>query len=112
MKKTHLQMKQNNKVADATFTMGGKMKIIMMLWLLSDQQESYRRQELYLKQPELNVLLIDKGQDVMKRHCDQEKKIKSNHHRTMKSGCLPACSITADLAVPVPILTVNSKYYQ
>ena len=29
--------------------------------------------ELYLKQPELKVLLIDKGQDVMNRHCPIHK---------------------------------------
>ena len=53
--------------------------------------------ELYLKQPELNVLLIDKGQDVMKRHCPiKEKKIKSCPIiRNNEPGCLPACSITA-----------------
>ena len=34
--------------------------------------------ELYLKQPELKVLLIDKGQDVMNRRCPiKEKKIKT-----------------------------------
>lgn len=35
-------MKQNNKVADATFNMEERLKIIMMLWLLErDQQESW-----------------------------------------------------------------------
>ena len=34
--------------------------------------------ELYLKNPELEVLLIDKGHDVMNRHCPiKDKKIKS-----------------------------------
>lgn len=53
--------------------------------------------EFYLKKPELKVLLIDKGQDVMYRHCPiKDKKVKScpqikeNH-----PGCLPACSITS-----------------
>ena len=33
--------------------------------------------ELYLKNPELEVLLIDKGHDVMNRHCPiKDKKIK------------------------------------
>lgn len=53
--------------------------------------------ELYLKQPELKVLLIDKGQDVMNRHCPiKEKKIKSCPiKKNNEPGCLPACSITA-----------------
>lgn len=52
--------------------------------------------ELYLKQPELKVLLIDKGQDVMNRHCPiKEKKIKSCPIiKNNEPGCLPACSIT------------------
>ena len=53
--------------------------------------------ELYLKQPELKVLLIDKGQDVINRHCPiKEKKIKSSPIiKNNEPGCLPACSITA-----------------
>ncbi len=53
--------------------------------------------ELYLKQPELKVLLIDKGQDVINRHCPiKEKKIKSCPIiKNNEPGCLPACSITA-----------------
>lgn len=53
--------------------------------------------ELYLKQPKLKVLLIDKGQDVMNRHCPiKEKKIKSCPIiKDDEPGCLPACSITA-----------------
>ena len=53
--------------------------------------------ELYLKQPKLNVLLIDKGQDVMNRRCPiKEKKIKSCPIiKDNEPGCLPACSITA-----------------
>ena len=53
--------------------------------------------ELYLKQPELKVLLIDKGQDVMNRHCPiKDKKIKSCPIiKNNEPGCLPACSITA-----------------
>lgn len=53
--------------------------------------------ELYLKQPSLSVLLVDKGQDVMNRHCPiKEKKIKSCPIiKDNSPGCLPACSITA-----------------
>ena len=53
--------------------------------------------ELYLKQPELKVLLIDKGQDVINRNCPiKEKKIKSCPIiKNNEPGCLPACSITA-----------------
>lgn len=53
--------------------------------------------ELCLKQPELKVLLIDKGQDVMYRRCPiKEKKIKSCPIiKNNEPGCLPACSITA-----------------
>lgn len=53
--------------------------------------------ELYLKQPNLNVLLIDKGHDVMYRHCPiKDKKIKSCPIiKNNEPGCLPACSITA-----------------
>ena len=53
--------------------------------------------ELYLKQPDLKVLLIDKGQDVMYRHCPiKEKKTKSCPIiKNNEPGCLPACSITA-----------------
>ncbi len=53
--------------------------------------------ELYLKKPELKVLLIDKGLDVKYRHCPiKEKKIKSCPIiKDDMPGCLPACSITA-----------------
>lgn len=53
--------------------------------------------ELYLKQPNLKVLLIDKGQDVMYRHCPiKDKKIKScPQFKDKEPGCLPACSITS-----------------
>lgn len=53
--------------------------------------------EFYLKDPSKKVLLIDKGQDVMNRHCPiKEKKIKSCPIiRDNEPGCLPACSITA-----------------
>ncbi len=53
--------------------------------------------ELVLKNPNLSILLVDKGLDVTKRRCPiKEKKltacplIKEN-----VPGCLPACSITA-----------------
>ena len=52
--------------------------------------------EFYLKDPSLKVLLVDKGQDVMYRHCPiKDKKIKSCPQIKDHPGCLPACSITA-----------------
>jgi uncharacterized FAD-dependent dehydrogenase len=53
--------------------------------------------ELYLKKPELKVLLVDKGHDVMYRRCPiKEKKIKSCPViKDDLPGCLPACSITS-----------------
>ena len=53
--------------------------------------------ELYLKNRELEVLLIDKGHDVMNRHCPiKDKKIKQCPvHKGREPGCIPACSITA-----------------
>lgn len=52
--------------------------------------------EFYLKAPHLKVLLIDKGHDVIHRHCPiKDKKIK--RCPVVKDdlpGCLPACSIT------------------
>ena len=53
--------------------------------------------ELYLKAPEKKVLLIDKGHDVMYRHCPiKEKRIKSCPQiKENEPGCLPACSITS-----------------
>ena len=56
--------------------------------------------ELYLKNPELEVLLIDKGHDVMNRHCPiKDKKIKQCPvHKDREPGCIPACSITDGLA--------------
>lgn len=53
--------------------------------------------ELFLKNPKLKVLLIDKGQDVMYRHCPiKDKKIKScPQFKDKEPGCLPACSITS-----------------
>jgi Uncharacterized FAD-dependent dehydrogenases len=53
--------------------------------------------ELYLKKPELKVLLVDKGHDVMYRRCPiKEKKIKSCPIiKDELPGCLPACSITS-----------------
>ncbi|MEG0276077.1 MAG: NAD(P)/FAD-dependent oxidoreductase [Coprobacillus sp.] len=53
--------------------------------------------EFYLKDPSKKVLLIDKGQDVMNRHCPiKDKKIKSCPIiKDNEPGCLPACSITS-----------------
>jgi uncharacterized FAD-dependent dehydrogenase len=55
--------------------------------------------ELYLKNPELNVLLVDKGHTIYNRRCPiLEKKIDkcpSTRRDLEKQGCLPACSITA-----------------
>lgn len=53
--------------------------------------------ELSMKAPKLKVLLVDKGQDVMNRHCPiKDKKIKSCPIiKDNEPGCLPACSITA-----------------
>ncbi len=53
--------------------------------------------ELVLKAPNLKVLLVDKGQDVMKRFCPiKDKKLKSCPIiKNNEPGCLPACSITA-----------------
>lgn len=52
--------------------------------------------ELTLKFPHLKVLMIDKGHDVMRRHCPiKDKKIKRCPEiRENEPGCLPACSIT------------------
>lgn len=54
--------------------------------------------ELTRKQPELKVLLIDKGHDIFKRRCPiLEKRIVKcppAAGRKEFSGCLPACSIT------------------
>ena len=49
--------------------------------------------ELYLKKPELKVLLVDKGHDVMYRHCPiKDKKIKRCPEiKEEQPGCLPAC---------------------
>ena len=46
--------------------------------------------ELYLKNPELEVLLIDKGHDVMNRHCPiKDKKIKQCPvHKDREPGCI------------------------
>ncbi|MFS1514916.1 NAD(P)/FAD-dependent oxidoreductase [Bacillus sp. SCS-151] len=54
--------------------------------------------EISLKMPHANVLLIDKGHDIYRRHCPiLEKKIQKCPPPAGKkdfSGCLPACSIT------------------
>lgn len=53
--------------------------------------------ELQLIAPDLKVLLIDKGQDVLSRHCPiKEKKLKACPIiKNNEPGCLPACSITS-----------------
>lgn len=53
--------------------------------------------ELFLKSPEKKILLIDKGQDVMYRHCPiKDKKLKNCPTiKENEPGCLPACSITS-----------------
>ncbi len=52
--------------------------------------------ELVEKNPELKVLLVDKGHDIYKRTCPiLEKKIKKCPSVNGKVGCNPACSITA-----------------
>ena len=53
--------------------------------------------ELYLKSPDLKVLLIDKGHDVTNRHCPiKDKRIKACPIiKDHEPGCLPACSITS-----------------
>lgn len=65
--------------------------------------------ELYLKNPELEVLLIDKGHDVMNRHCPiKDKKIKHCPvHKDREPGCIPACSITDGLVELELILMVS-----
>ena len=52
--------------------------------------------ELYLKNPNLSVLLVDKGHNVMYRHCPiKDKKIKRCPEiKDKEPGCRPACSIT------------------
>lgn len=53
--------------------------------------------ELVVKNPELKVLLVDKGLDIYSRRCPiLEKKIdKCPINKEGVSGCYPACSITA-----------------
>ncbi|MFC0558142.1 NAD(P)/FAD-dependent oxidoreductase [Halalkalibacter alkalisediminis] len=55
--------------------------------------------ELYRQQPELKVLLIDKGHTIYQRRCPiNEKKIEKcppPAGRKEFTGCLPACSITS-----------------
>lgn len=52
--------------------------------------------EFYLKDPSLQILLIDKGNDITKRRCPiKDKKIKQCPVvKDNMPGCLPACSIT------------------
>ena len=52
--------------------------------------------ELMIKNPKLNVLLIDKGNDVMYRHCPiKDKRLRQCPKNKEYTGCLPACSITS-----------------
>jgi Uncharacterized FAD-dependent dehydrogenases len=52
--------------------------------------------EFYLKNPDLKIVLLDKGQDIKMRRCPiKEKKIKQCPIiKDDMPGCLPACSIT------------------
>ena len=53
--------------------------------------------ELTLKNPNLKVLLIDKGHDIYHRHCPiLDKRVKQcpNGNKNRPAGCYPACSIT------------------
>ena len=52
--------------------------------------------ELHEKNPELKVLLIDKGHDIYNRNCPvlQHKIKKCPINKKGKNGCSPACSIT------------------
>ena len=52
--------------------------------------------ELHEKNPDLKVLLIDKGHDIYKRKCPvlEHKIQKCPVNKEGKSGCYPACSIT------------------
>lgn len=56
----------------------------------------YCAYELIEKNPKLDVLLIDKGQDIFNRNCPVlEHKIKKCPvNKKGRSGCYPACSIT------------------
>ena len=53
--------------------------------------------ELMVKNPNLKVLLVDKGVDIFSRHCPiLEKKIsKCPQNKEGVSGCFPSCSITS-----------------
>ena len=66
--------------------------------------------ELYLKNPELKVLLIDKGHDVMYRHCPiKDKKIKSCPQiKKMNQDVYLLVQLLQDLGEPVLTLMVNS----
>ncbi|MCR5786838.1 MAG: NAD(P)/FAD-dependent oxidoreductase [Acholeplasmatales bacterium] len=52
--------------------------------------------ELITKNPELKVLLVDKGHDIYKRRCPvlQHKLAKCPVNKEGVSGCYPSCSIT------------------
>lgn len=64
---------------------------------------------IIFKNPELEVLLIDKGHDVMNRHCPiKDKKIKQCPvHKDREPGCIPACSITDGFGGAELILMVS-----
>ena len=53
--------------------------------------------ELMVKAPSLNVLLIDKGNDIYHRKCPilEKKRQKCPQNKEGVSGCYPACSITS-----------------
>ncbi|MFA5007069.1 MAG: NAD(P)/FAD-dependent oxidoreductase [Candidatus Izemoplasmatales bacterium] len=52
--------------------------------------------ELYEKNPALSVLLLDKGNDIARRHCPilEKKLVKCPERPDGVAGCFPACSIT------------------
>ena len=53
--------------------------------------------ELMLKNPNLKVLLIDKGHDIMDRHCPilENKLLKCPKRTNGHAGCYPSCSMTS-----------------
>ncbi len=57
----------------------------------------YGAYEFYLKNPDLNILLIDKGKDIYNRHCPilEHKLGKCPVSKSGRSGCSPSCSITS-----------------
>lgn len=53
--------------------------------------------ELYEKNPSLNILLLDKGNDILHRRCPilEKKMTKCPVRKDGEIGCLPECSITS-----------------